>query len=122
MLKQPPALLVCTVATVRAPEFVLQVLEYGGSAQARRSGGEAQTDVGGGKTEAAAVVRVVGRGAIVPPSHAGVNSISQITYRVALATKRRMLQRYCVLVAFWPTRAPGPGQDIPRRALATALP
>lgn len=43
--------------------------------------------MGGGKTEAAAVVRVVGRGAIVPPSHAGTGSVSQI------ASCRRLIPR-----------------------------
>jgi len=78
MLKQPPDLPVSTVATEGAPYLVLQVIEHGGSAQTCRSDGETQTDVGGGKSEAAAAVRVVGRGAIVPPSHAGAHSIPRI--------------------------------------------
>ena len=40
--------------------------------------------MGGGKIEAAAVVRVVGRGAIVPPSHAGARSVSRIAKRGGL--------------------------------------
>ena len=51
MFKQPPDLLISAVATVRAPDLVLQVIEHCGSAQACRSDGEARTDVGGGKIE-----------------------------------------------------------------------
>jgi hypothetical protein len=122
MLKQPPDFLVSTVVAVRAPDLVLQVIEHGGSAQTSRSDGEAETDVGGGKTKAAAAVRVVGRGAIVPPSHAGADSISHNTHRVTLATKRRMPRRSKRPRSVLPDASvgPRPGHTMPR--LATALP